>query len=111
MIAESRRRLTPSPGTPGEGRGEGLRLGRVLLGPLPNPLPEYWERELRHALLLALLGLVAIHGSVTRAGSPKTEFDSRGFIHVNGKPFFPIGIYLYDLSPAVMSDIKAKHFN
>src|SRR5205823_1364446 len=47
------RASTPSPGTPGEGRGEGLRAG-----PHPNPLPEYRERgqepTLRHLALQAI---------------------------------------------------------
>src|SRR5687767_4836152 len=38
----------PSPGTPGEGRGEGLSQtegdARFRAGPHPNPLPEYRER-------------------------------------------------------------------
>src|SRR5687768_4722287 len=40
--------LPPSPGTPGEGRGEGVRGGEVRTSPAtrphPNPLPEYRAR-------------------------------------------------------------------
>jgi multidrug efflux system membrane fusion protein len=41
--------FSPSPGTPGEGRGEGLRLWLTTsairtVSPHPNPLPEYQER-------------------------------------------------------------------
>jgi hypothetical protein len=43
--------------------------------------------------------------------APGTWFDSRGFIHVNDKPFFPIGIYVYEITPDVMKDCQAKHFN
>jgi BirA family biotin operon repressor/biotin-[acetyl-CoA-carboxylase] ligase len=42
-VIEPLLRTTPSPGTPGEGRGEGLNLSRPD-GPHPNPLPEYGER-------------------------------------------------------------------
>ncbi len=35
---------SPSPGTPGEGGGEGFRPGLRGNCPHPNPLPEYWER-------------------------------------------------------------------
>ena len=41
----------------------------------------------------------------------KVNFDERGNTIVNGKPFFPIGIYVYDLSDDVMKDIKSKGFN
>jgi hypothetical protein len=41
--------LSPSPGTPGEGRGEGSVESEIsnpkLQNPHPNPLPEYRERE------------------------------------------------------------------
>jgi len=36
---------TPSPGTPGEGRGEGDFFALAAKDPHPNPLPEYRERE------------------------------------------------------------------
>ena len=41
------RAITPSPGTPGEGWGEGLLPAKSRsqsADPLPNPLPEYRER-------------------------------------------------------------------
>jgi arginyl-tRNA synthetase len=37
-------RSTPSPGTPGEGRGEGLQSWPIENAPHPNPLPEYRAR-------------------------------------------------------------------
>src|SRR5438067_119817 len=38
--------MTPSPGTPGEGWGEGSSFIRTEeMHPLPNPLPEYRARE------------------------------------------------------------------
>jgi len=38
------RRLTPSPGTPGEGGGEGIFFATATKDPHPNPLPEYRAR-------------------------------------------------------------------
>jgi hypothetical protein len=61
----------------------------------------------RVCLVLAVL-LCSIAGA--SAGS-KVSFDDQGNTIVNGKPFFPIGIYVYDLSPQVMKDIKSKGFN
>jgi len=40
----SREGISPSPGTPGEGRGEGLVAGGGKADPHPSPLPEYRER-------------------------------------------------------------------
>ena len=44
-------RHSPSPGTPGEGRGEGLRRGEQIHGedPHPHPLPAHRERGTRLA--------------------------------------------------------------
>jgi UDP-N-acetylmuramoyl-tripeptide--D-alanyl-D-alanine ligase len=39
------KRITPSPGNPGEGGGEGIQSSQVFVeGPHPNPLPDYRER-------------------------------------------------------------------
>ena len=49
---ERHRRISPSPGTPGEGRGEGLFLNRGR--PSPYPLPEYRERGPEAAPLVSV---------------------------------------------------------
>ena len=41
----------------------------------------------------------------------KVTFDTNGNFLVNGKAFFPLAIWTYDLSPQVMADIKSKGFN
>src|SRR4051794_34370382 len=57
-------------------------------------------------LLLCLLSITAF-----AAGPKKVAFDPRGNLLVDGKPFFPLAIWTYDLSPQVMTDIKSKGFN
>jgi adenylyltransferase/sulfurtransferase len=37
-------RISPFPGNPGEGRGEGFKQTGDFVGPHPNPLPDYRER-------------------------------------------------------------------
>jgi hypothetical protein len=44
LVGLSRAGVSPSPGNPGEGRGEGLRASGAKR-PHPNPLPDYRERE------------------------------------------------------------------
>src|SRR4051812_18504888 len=71
-----RNHQSPSPGTPGEGRGEGSAIWNLKSqisdeDPHPNPLPEYRERGLRSsgakwvmlALLLSLPFASAVAGS------------------------------------------------
>ena len=41
----------------------------------------------------------------------KVTFRKDGITLVNGKPFFPIGIYLYDLNGPVMADLHEQRFN
>jgi tRNA modification GTPase len=61
--------LLPSPGTPGEGHGEGLRCdslnsneqGRAA-NPHPNPLPEYRERAKGRATAPEVIGASALTG-------------------------------------------------
>jgi hypothetical protein len=38
-------------------------------------------------------------------------FGSDGTCQVNGKPFFPIGIWVYSLDPAIMADLHEHRFN
>src|SRR3954464_4791209 len=66
--------LSPSPVLAGEGRGEGAfhsALLREKIHPLPNPLPEYREREQdglidprqrQSALILVLAALIRVTG-------------------------------------------------
>jgi len=61
--ASDPRAFLPSPGTPGEGQGEGLLLTRGKDGqdpksPHPNPLPEYRERE--QSADLSRFGFIAL---------------------------------------------------
>jgi hypothetical protein len=60
--------------------------------------------------LLPLLLALSFTATALGQGS-KVTFDDRGNTIVNGKPFFPIGIYVYDLSDDVMKDITSKGFN
>src|SRR5947207_11748274 len=54
----ARQEPTPSPCTQGEGRGEGSSMGSCVtakkMHPLPNPLPEYRERERKRAIVEAI---------------------------------------------------------
>ncbi len=68
--------FTPSPGTPGEGRGEGRPAERnaashrspPAVRPHPNPLPAYREREPMPALLLQSSGTTGLPKIVRRSG-------------------------------------------
>ena len=48
---------------------------------------------------------------IPEAGKPWFSFDAAGNFIVNGKSFFPLAIWTYELNPRVMADIKAKGFN
>ena len=63
---------------------------------------------MKYAPFLSLLLFLA---PVALGQGSKVAFDARGNTLVNGKPFFPIGIYVYDLSDAVVKDITSKGFN
>jgi hypothetical protein len=54
-----------------------------------------------------ILLLLAFFGTA----SAQTTFNANGIAIVNSKPFFPIGIWVYNLNPDTLAEIKAHHFN
>src|SRR5436305_973152 len=59
---------------------------------------------------LAFLAFVLAFAAPIFAGS-KVEFDHKGVAFLDGKPFFPIGLWVYDAMPNVLQDMQTKHFN
>src|SRR2546425_13188412 len=60
--------------------------------------------------------IVCVFTSVCFAVVPSTApskvtFDADGITVVNGERFFPIGCYLYELTPTVMADLHEHRFN
>lgn len=47
----------------------------------------------------------------TNARASQVTFDPAGMLLVNGKPFFPIGIFSYALDKNIMPEIKKQSFN
>jgi hypothetical protein len=58
--------------------------------------------------LVTLLGLLAGTSMLAAAG---VHFDAAGNAVVDGKPFFPIGIFTYSVDGAVMAEVKRQGFN
>jgi hypothetical protein len=81
---------SPSPGTPGEGRGEGFLAQPVGKDPHPDPLPEYREREkeplprfyYRAASKPAAAAGAAIGAQAVNAGHPSYPFPPGGKIRI-----------------------------
>ncbi|HTL28071.1 MAG TPA: hypothetical protein VL282_02570, partial [Tepidisphaeraceae bacterium] len=57
--------------------------------------------------IVALLLLVATNSFAAN----KVAFNNEGICLVNGKPFFPIGIFVYNLNSDVMADLHEHRFN
>lgn len=69
---------------------------------------------MRSAWLLALLaGYCALSPPVVaQSPSPsKVTFDERGIAQFNGKPFFPVGMFLYSLDEAVLAELRDVQCN
>src|SRR4051794_25446990 len=47
----------------------------------------------------------------TSAHAAKVDFDSQGFLRVRGKPFFPIGCWVYNMDQSILADLHEHHFN
>src|SRR6187455_243362 len=65
--------LTPSPGTPGEGGGEGAFAAVTEMHPHPDPLPEHREREEEAFATAAVTD--AIESIFTRLQADPYSFD------------------------------------
>lgn len=57
---------------------------------------------------VALLSACAV---ATGAGPSKVTFDPSGIAQVDGSPFFPIGIFTYELNSTVLAEIHNQGFN
>src|SRR3954467_4329003 len=60
-------------------------------------------------LLIFLLNLFCCT-QVLAAGSPVT-FNEEGIALVDGKPFFPIGVFTYSMDPTVLAELREVHAN
>src|SRR3954454_19394030 len=45
------------------------------------------------------------------ASAHKVDFGANGTPRIDGKPFFPIGVWVYGLNTDVMADLHEHHFN
>jgi hypothetical protein len=59
------------------------------------------------SLLLALLLAAAFPLTAGAA----VKFDERGITRIDGRPFFPVGIYLYDFNSDILAEVHQQGFN
>src|SRR4051794_35331458 len=57
-----------------------------------------------------VLVLLAVHAT-TAGAATKVTFDDQGLARVDGKRFFPIGVWVYNIDPAVLADLHEHRFN
>jgi hypothetical protein len=65
-------------------------------------------------LVLVAGALVLCAGAFAIAAEPsksKVTFDPAGIAQVDGKPFFPVGIFTYELNSTVLAEIHEQQFN
>ena len=61
-------------------------------------------------LVIPILILV-VAAPETRPAPSKVEFDTAGVAQVDGKPFFPVGLFTYHLDSQVMAEMHERQFN
>jgi len=65
----------------------------------------------RNVLILAL-SITVVNVFVARAAdTSQVTFNDEGIAIVNGKPFFPIGVFTYGLSPEVLAELREVKCN
>src|SRR5262249_20798754 len=61
---------------------------------------------------MAAVALVLLLGSLVRgAAAAEVTFDDQGLCRVDGRRFFPIGVWVYGIDPAVLADLHEHRFN
>jgi hypothetical protein len=60
--------------------------------------------------MVALIVLVFASSAVHAEGS-KVAFNDEGIALVNGKPFFPIGVFTYEITPEVLAELREVQAN
>lgn len=65
-----------------------------------------------HAPVRAVFGvLVALLVNVRHSAANEVTFAPNGTCRLDGKPFFPIGVWVYGLNPDVIADLEEHRFN
>ncbi len=65
----------------------------------------------KHILFLVVAVACCTPVCVASAARAKDSFRHDGMFVVDGKPFFPLGIWVYNLDSNVMADLREHHFN
>lgn len=71
-------------------------------------------RRLGWWLALASLFLLAFASSQLAVADPegsRVSFDAEGIVLVDGKLFFPIGVFTYNIDPIVLAELREVHCN
>jgi hypothetical protein len=79
--------------------------------PSPPPSPRSTGKREVAVLILTLLCIIAPICARAAEGPTKVSFRSDGIALVNGKPFFPIAIWMYELNVPFMADLHEQRFN
>ncbi len=71
-------------------------------------------QEVAFLLVWAITLILAVAASPTSlAASPasRVTFNDEGIALVDGKPFFPIGVFTYNIDPTVLAELREMHCN
>src|SRR4051812_260930 len=60
--------------------------------------------------LVLILFLTGAHARAAGTGSA-VKFNEEGIAHVDGKPFFPIGVFTYSMDSTVLAELREVHAN
>jgi hypothetical protein len=61
--------------------------------------------------LTAFLTLLTWSAAAVAAPGSRVTFNDEGIALVDGKPFFPIGVFTYNLDPTVLAELREVHCN
>src|ERR1700742_2957936 len=76
--------------------------------------PKIPRRQPRRLVTKAVFLLLAAATSLTAVAAPagsRVTFNAKGIALVDGKPFFPIGVFTYNIDPTVLAELREVQCN
>jgi hypothetical protein len=67
--------------------------------------------QFRNMAASAAAALVLLVGSLAPAAATKVTFDADGLCRIDGRRFFPVGVWVYNIDSAVLADLHEHRFN
>ena len=104
--------MTPAPHFQGVCANHRIQEQGILELKIESPAKrKITERLARLLSLVSLLAVCSLTPAVAAPPASQVKFNDEGIALVDGKPFFPIGVFTYNIDPTVLAELREVHCN